>query len=309
MPFNSEEELNENDFSSKFVDFSSDTDSDSHYDYDYDESADEGNQIEKAIALKKFQIESCPKYCNTLIIGKSFSGKSVLLKDIYNKIGKLYDQVFVITSQYFLDEYCQYTNSANIITKDEDIAPLLSYMASNDNELSKLLIVEKPGATKCKQLFQDLIINSRHNHISIIILDQHLPSMPIHVRANFDYVFGAHENYKSLQMRFHSYFVGIPFKKYTAISDKLTKDYGWIVIDNKTRKNVFAEDSIYWYRADPTEWITEPPKPAFDIPDMYVNINLPQPEIGSYLNKLNIVIKTCQDLKEQLIQDYQKYDK
>lgn len=98
------------------------------------------------------------------------------------------------------------------------------------------------------------LFNGRHLHINLLMIMQYIcpPGWGPAYRAQCDYIFVLRENSVQNRKRIWEMYAGcIPtFKLFNQIMDKVTENYGVLVIDNRTQSNKLS-DQIFCYRANP----------------------------------------------------------
>lgn len=210
------------------------------------------------------------------LFGKRNTGKSVLLKDLLSK-GPVYDFVLAFaptessleTFRTFLPECCIYDHFSQ--DKLERAVSVQQEMVARGKKRSLLIIMDDCMYNKTvftSNAARSIMMNGRHNHISLICCCQYALDLPSAVRTQIDLVFVLKESIKVNRTRLYKYFFGMFDKE--ALFEKCfhlcTANYGALVMDN-TVSSTTVEDTVFWYRADP-----EPPSFRLCL-DVYWRLN------------------------------------
>lgn len=213
--------------------------------------------------VRKFKPEEMAQKSTTLIIGKRNRGKSTLAADLlrYFKCPKAI--IFSATDgcsgfyakhfpkDYIFDEY-------DTETLDRIVKLQKKYVKQDNNfrRTGLLLVIDDTGFDKkflsSKELYE-VVLNGRHLNITVVIMLQDPASMPLALRGQMDYVFSLGESFPVNQERLYKWFFGV----YPSLNDfvknfqKITADYGAIVLDNTVQNFKTPNDCIFHYRATP----------------------------------------------------------
>lgn len=98
--------------------------------------------------------------------------------------------------------------------------------------------LSKEDLNKAGPLIQ-LLFNGRHYHITYILAAQYPYGISPELRTNFDYVFLGRDNFAANQKRMYDHYGGIfsTFETFRAIHNELTTDFGFMVVNNRSRSN------------------------------------------------------------------------
>ena len=208
--------------------------------------------------LKKFSVKGTKEHKVWLIIGSRGTGKTTLVKDIISKTKNRYNNPFIM---------CRTKESYDFFSK---IAPpSLVYGNGYEYEKSdKFLEICRNGTGEKNNLMvmddcmydtkvlktdtqQEIHMNGRHYRITLINVSQYFMNVPCAVRANVDYVIVLKESSEIARRKLYQHFFGMfkDFKTFCNVFDKVTSDYGCIVLDRTSSSNS-VEDCVRWYKAD-----------------------------------------------------------
>lgn len=100
------------------------------------------------------------------------------------------------------------------------------------------------------QRILEIMMNGRHPEITLFISLQYALTLPPKFRTNFDYIFLFKHTMKSEKFRLFQYFGGMfdNFNDFEYYLNKMTEDYGCMVIDMRSRTNDIS-DIVYYYKA------------------------------------------------------------
>ena len=197
------------------------------------------------------------------ICSKRNSGKSFLVRHLVYELAKQkkINQVIVMsnTSGMSLNKDYDYMPKKLLTTfKEETIHKLLEVQAKDikRGKIREVLLIMDDciGETKDKsgegsRIIRSLYANSRHYHISVILLSQIANRLltPA-IKENSDYLFFSRINRKGLESIWES-ICNIDKKDFIQFAEKSNKDYSFILYDNTTQSNVPA-DFLFIVKAD-----------------------------------------------------------
>lgn len=223
-----------------------------------------------SISIKKFDMTSVDFNRKCIFIGKTGTGKSILVKDLlYNfrwggdpkkqiPIGQVISTTESASPYYkkFIppivihSEYDQ-EKTRKIVKRQKKIVK--EYGEENPNAATFLLLddclhnVKKITGDKS---IQDIFYNGRHYALLFILTMQYPLGIPPSLRTNIDYTFilrePIHKNRKILYENYAGMFKS--FDNFCTALDQLTDDYGCMVINNRTKSNKL-EDQVFYYKA------------------------------------------------------------
>jgi hypothetical protein len=202
------------------------------------------------------------------ICSKRNSGKSFLVRNLVYELAKQkkVNQVIVMsnTSGMSLNKDYDYMPSKLLTTfKESTITKLLEVQAKDvkRGKIREVLLImdDVIGETKDKsgegsRMIRSLYANSRHYHISVILLSQIANRLltPA-IKENSDYLFFSRINRRGLESIWES-ICNIDKKDFIAFAEKSNKDYSFILYDNTTQSNK-PEDFLFIVKADEKKFL------------------------------------------------------
>lgn len=242
------------------------------------------------IKIKRFKMSNMDPYSMIFIVAKRNSGKTILVKDILYHLGKRYPIAMVISPTEQLNR-----NFGN------NVPPLFVHYKYSDELLGKLLerqqfVVKRynddPSINpNCVLVLDDclgslsemrkddnyrtIFVNGRHYKLDVIITSQYVLALTPLQRGNLDYIFLLLDNNQSNIKKYYEQFGGVfdNFNQFKKIYQKLTENYGCMVINNKIRSSRI-EDCVFYYKVN----MNQPHFNDFKICDnRYWNLQLPNP--------------------------------
>lgn len=214
------------------------------------------------LKIRRFPIDQMKANRIILIVGKRGTGKSTLLKDILYHIRKRVDLGVAMspttdTVKMFEDCFPR-ANIYNEYSLDVVRSILESMTALKDQGVKREMVLTlddcmfDKGIMKTKEM-REIHMNGRHLNMWFINSVQYLMDLGPDLRSQIDYVFALKENVISNRQKLHKYFFGIfeRYDEFSLVMDKCTNNHECLVLDN-TSPNNKIEDSIYYYKADPT---------------------------------------------------------
>jgi hypothetical protein len=202
------------------------------------------------------------------ICSKRNSGKSFLVRNLVYELAKQkkINQVIVMsnTSGLSLNKDYDYMPKKLLTTyKESTITKLLEVQAKDikRGKIREVLLIMDDciGETKDKsgegsRMIRSLYANSRHYHVSVILLSQIANRLltPA-IKENSDYLFFSRINRKGLESIWES-ICNIDKKDFIAFAEKSNKDYSFILYDNTTQSNK-PEDFLFIVRAEQKQFL------------------------------------------------------
>jgi hypothetical protein len=202
------------------------------------------------------------------ICSKRNSGKSFLVRNLVYELAKQkkINQVIVMsnTSGMSLNKDYDYMPPKLLTTyKESTITKLLEVQAKDvkRGKIREVLLIMDDciGETKDKsgegsRMIRSLYANSRHYHISVILLSQIANRLltPA-IKENSDYIFFSRINRNGLESIWES-ICNINKKEFIAFAEKSNKDYSFILYDNTTQSNK-PEDFLFIVKADEKKFL------------------------------------------------------
>jgi hypothetical protein len=217
------------------------------------------------IKVRKFDPSKMRSDAFCIMLGKRGTGKSSLLMDILYHHKDLPAGCVISGSE---EANGFYSNTVpSILIKNEFKTDHVKNLVTRQRQL--INNSKKNGATVDPRAFlilddclfdntwskdreiRRVVLNGRHYRISFMITMQYPLGLPPMLRGNVDYVFILRENVRSNRERIYSSYAGVfpTFDIFEQVMNKLTTDYGCLVIDNTIASNNLF-DCIYWYKAE-----------------------------------------------------------
>ena len=188
------------------------------------------------------------------LIGKTNSGKSILLKHMLQKEKHKFNRIFVISpTESFLRFYEDIVPKQNIHSSYKEcwmeklIEKLTEYKKNNEKPYNVLLILDDVGAdAHNSKALNKVFTRGRHINISIIMTLQYLNQCPVTARTNFSYICCGQMNKLSTELLVDEYLMGpIDKKEFLEMYHNSSKDYNFFVINCNSVKDNNDLDAIY----------------------------------------------------------------
>ncbi len=174
---------------------------------------------------------------NLLILSRSNSGKTVLIKNIINFYLKNYTYNSIIlyskTAKYeteynFIDETNKFDGSLEKLLTD-----ILDFQKDSKNTMKILLILDDVDVTKRNDILSDLFTKSRHWNITLILSSQYVKQLVSStIRSNFHYLFFNQLNFENLECIYKIVYLDIDKKTFFNYIYNLKEKYSFIMYDN-----------------------------------------------------------------------------
>ena len=214
--------------------------------------------------LKKFDPSRIEATNVLVFLGKRNTGKSFLVRDMlyYNRdiptgvvispteaANRFYSNM--VPSLFIHDEYTP--DLVQSITKRQ-IKVMKKTKINKKIDPRTFLILDDclyDGCWKKDKNIRYLFFNGRHIKVFLLITMQYPLGIPPELRTNVDFCFILRENNYNNRKRIYENYCSIfpTFEIFCQVMDKITEDYGCLVIDNTTKSNRL-EDNVFWYCAD-----------------------------------------------------------
>jgi len=212
------------------------------------------------IDIHEFPLHKMNPNSKIVIIGKPFTGKSVLIRDIAKAFRHVFPvaKVFAGTeennhyySQMFSDLYIhsEYDEKEmeNFVKRQK-----LAMRNNPDNPKAFIVVDDCSDDPKFfhRPLFQKFYKNGRQWEMMFILALQYGMDIRPVIRTNIDYVFIFREpNERNRKALFENY-AGIigSYQDFCDIMDQLTEDHTALVIDNRKQSNNLSE-CVFYYKA------------------------------------------------------------
>jgi len=158
--------------------------------------------------MEQTHIDNTFRYLNSkiLIIGKRESGKTSLVRDIYQKIQNELSEVHV-----FSNVTSCYSDITHAIYDDFNLLHDFLAHCHDRPDINKLVIIENVINREQIKLLEDLLFRARHYNVTLIVTIQHpIAMMPEH-KNQFNYIFTAYHDFVADQKTLHDiYFYMYP---------------------------------------------------------------------------------------------------
>lgn len=219
-----------------------------------------------AFKIRKFDLDNIEDGKVIVAIGKRKSGKSYCMKDfLYHKrhipvariisgterannfYGTIAPPAF-ISFEYNEDIIEKFlTRQRELKIKKNN--PYYKNMDSRAILLLDDLMFDKDTWIKSRNV-KEMFMNGRHYDITFIITLQYSLGIPPALRNNTDYIFIFRENRIAERRKLYDHWAGVipTFELFNDLMDKVTNDYGCLVIDNACTSNKL-EEQVFWYKA------------------------------------------------------------
>jgi len=222
----------------------------------------------KGLRVPHFDPAIISPTCRIVIIGKTHTGKSVLVKDFSYHQRRAYEYAlgFIGTADTRKD-YARSFGTSVMLHNDYSAETLRSLFDTNEILLalehrlySGLVVVD--DCSKKKNLFQDdalveLAKNARHYNVGCIIATQYCLDLSPAWRNQVDILVLLRNGIPKERKKIHECFFGGDYKQFEKLMDACTKNYMALVLDNRTAETDIMK-RVYWYKAQPN-------LPKFDI--------------------------------------------
>ena len=202
------------------------------------------------------------------VVAKRNSGKSVLIKylvtcekgqfsKIYvicptEKINRFYNSI--VPDQCIFDSWSE--EWANALIKKMTEINANKTASERKNVLIILDDVFSDTNFHQSQALKVLHVRGRHLNISIINTIQYLNLLPPICRTNCDYLISGQMNRQSVQLLAEEYISGdIEKNDFIKMYNRVTKDYGFLLINNNSIKNNEDLNQIYGIMKTPPEFV------------------------------------------------------
>lgn len=152
------------------------------------------------------KIDNVFRYFNSkiLIMGGKESGKTTLVRDIYNEIQDQIDEVHV-----FSNVSSNYTDITNAIYDDFNMLHNFCISAKEHLDTRKLLIIENLIDKNQVKLLEELLFNGKHYNVTIIVTLQYPLVMQPEFRHQFNYIFSSFYDFIADQQKLYNYYFGM----------------------------------------------------------------------------------------------------
>jgi hypothetical protein len=201
------------------------------------------------------------------VLGKTNSGKSVMIKYLVSHSKNEFDKIFVICPTEEINQFYSDIIDKNCIFsefKEEWLKSLIKKLTdlkkeNKDKKFNVLLILDDLGSDakfSTSDSFKLLMVRGRHMGLSLLISCQYIYQVPPICRSNICYLIVGQQNNQSQQILADEYLYGnIDRKKFLNIYHNAIKDYGFLIVNCNSVKNGDDLNSIYGVLKAPSEYI------------------------------------------------------
>lgn len=219
--------------------------------------------------LKKLDLNNIRQNSRILILGKSHTGKTTLIKDLLRQsnvskktcITTKYDKEEYkefIPSDCIYDEYQQETLQEIIKTQKKNIKEKGIEHTDNHFLVMDNCLYDNNWTTQTEMKY--MFLNSRCDKISLLLTMPFPSGIPLPLRSNIDYIFILRENIISNRKKIYEYYASMfpSFDVFCNVMDQCTENYECLVIHNTANSNKL-EDQVFWYKANLSDHSSDNP--------------------------------------------------
>ena len=217
--------------------------------------------------IKRFDMRGIDKYNIFFIVAKRNSGKSVLVRDILYNIGHRYPAAMIISPTEQLNNnfrnhvpgafiHTEYSDTllGKLLDRQHSIVQMAQKNPEHVNPDCVLVLDDCLGSAaemRKDKNYQIIFVNGRHYKLDVIITSQYVLALTPLQRGNLDYIFLLLDNNKSNVKKYYEQFGGMfdNFEQFKKVYQKLTENYGAMVINNKVRSSKI-EDCVFYYKVN-----------------------------------------------------------
>lgn len=214
--------------------------------------------------LKRFNLDSLSNNGRFLCIGKSKSGKSLLLRELlYIKrhvypVCQAYSESDVVNGffkSFIPDTFIQnsFNETALVSTWERQTRCKKKNMENANNILIFDDVLTDASTLNC-QMIKRVFKFGRQYDLSVVVAVQALMDIGSNIRNLADVIFIFKESDITARKKLYKYYAGSTFrdeKEFNEVMDVATEDYRVLVLDNTATSNKF-QDRVFFYKADPT---------------------------------------------------------
>ena len=219
------------------------------------------------IEIRKFDISKMKKDCVALMVAKRRSGKSFLTRDLCYHFRDIPSGVIISPTEQASPFYGSGPKAffpPLFVHKEYTRRLLGRFLKRQMRRIDRnktdpsvdpraLMIMDDvlydPKFVKDAEM-RNIFFNGRHLRTAFFLLIQYSLGIPPALRSNIDYVFILREPNMSNRKKLYEHYAGIfpNFSMFDETLDKVTENFGVLVIDN-TSQSSELEDCVFWYRA------------------------------------------------------------
>lgn len=232
------------------------------------------SHFENRFDIPRFQLSYMALASVTLILGKRFSGKSLLMMDVlYHRRNDINKGLIISGTEHASPFYEQAFPSIYISQKYEPakVEKLLASQAKKCKQQHR--ITGSKDATAKSTVFmlmddcladnqwrndetlKEIFFNGRHYHLNFYLTTQYPMAVPAQFRNNADYTFIYSDKDVKVRHKIYENYCGIipSYEIFAELMDEVCTDYRCLVLDNRRRDKANWRDVIFWYKADTHE--------------------------------------------------------
>lgn len=219
------------------------------------------------VPVQPFKMAQMKRDSVIVVIGKRNSGKTTLIKDIMYNMKDIPAGCVISASEEANGFYEDFVPS--ILIKDEYKTEHISNLFQRQRKMIGRAKREQNVDPRAFCIMDDclydnkwtkdveirkIFLNGRHSRLTFMLSLQYPLGIGPLMRAQIDYTFILMEpNIGNRKRIYENYASAIPnFPLFCKVMDKLTIDYGCMVIDNTRPPTINPWDSVSWYRANLT---------------------------------------------------------
>ena len=225
-----------------------------------------------SLKIKEFKMSYIKKNAAIAMIAKRGSGKSWVCRDIIRQqkhipggmIISPTDKMSAFYGDFFPELYIHYSFDPSLISgllyRQEMMIEKRKEKILEGKTLdpSAFLLMDDCMSKKANWVkdntISEIFMNGRHYALTYMLTMQYSLGISPELRSNFDYIFLLAEDFISNQKRIYEHYAGMfpTFDSFQLVFNKLTDNYGCMVIDNKVHSKKLT-DKIYWYKSKDTQ--------------------------------------------------------
>lgn len=209
-----------------------------------------------------------------LVLGRRFSGKSVLIKDLMYRMKDRINKGIIFSGTEHANPFYGTCFPDIYIHKKYD-GDLLERIVQKQSKVASMQLKESKSkvATARSTLFvlmddcladsnwksddsmKEIFFNGRHYHFLFLMASQYPMAVPASFRNNADYTFiYSDKDIKNRKRLYENYCGMVPtFELFNELMDQVCQDFRCLVIDNRKRDHNDWTDVVSWYKAEERE--------------------------------------------------------
>lgn len=218
-----------------------------------------------SVNIKRFDMTSVDFNRKCIFIGKTGTGKSILVKDLlYHQRNKIPVGEVISSTEFASPFYGNFIpkivihgeyNSSKIKSLIKRQRRMVKDIGSEDDPRASTFLIlddclhDAKSWQKDKHI-KDIFFNGRHYALLFILTMQYPLGITPDLRTNIDYTFILREPIQKNRKRLYENYAGMfkTFDDFCTALDALTDNYGCMVINNRTKSNKL-EDQVFFYKA------------------------------------------------------------